>query len=62
MGWWAGAFLFGINGLTELFSFDYTAANLLICGCVSSATSYVLCTLFDDNGFKKTVNIIRDQK
>ena len=60
MGFWVGVFLFCINGMTELFSFDYTVANLLICGCVSSATSYVLCTLFDDHGFKKAVHITRE--
>ena len=60
MGFWAGVFLFSINGMTELFTFDYTVANLLICGCVSSGTSYMLNTLFDDDGLKKTVKIIRE--
>ena len=60
MGFWVGVFLFCINGMTELFTFDYTVANLLICGCVSSGASYILNTLFDDGGFKKTVKIIRE--
>ncbi len=42
MGWWVGAFLFGINGLTELFNFEYNVANLLILSCLSSGTSYAL--------------------
>ena len=28
-GFWVGAFLFGINGFTELFNFEYNIANLL---------------------------------
>ena len=52
MGFWVGVFLFLINTFTELFNFDYTVANLFICGWVSSATSYVLAMLFDDFGLK----------
>ena len=50
MGFWVGLFLFLINGFTELFSFDYNLANALICGCVSSGTSYILSVLFEDYG------------
>ena len=57
MGFWVGVFLFLINSLTELFTFDYTIANLLICSCVSSGTSYILTMLFDDDGIKiKNIN------
>ena len=52
LGFWIGAFLFGINRYTELFTFEYTAANLLICGCVSSAASYVLSMMFGDSGIQ----------
>ena len=52
MGFWVGAFLFCVNGSTELFSFDYTAANFIICACLSSGTSYILCKIFDDDGVK----------
>ena len=52
MGWWVGAFLFGINGLTELFNFEYNIANLLILGCLSSATSYALNVVVSDSGIK----------
>ena len=50
MGFWVGIFLFLINGFTELFSFDYNIVNTLICGCVSSGTSYILSVLFEDYG------------
>jgi hypothetical protein len=52
MGFWVGVFLFGVNYNTELFTFEYTIANLLICGCVSSAVSYALCSVFGDNGIQ----------
>jgi hypothetical protein len=51
-GFWVGVFLFGINGMTELFNFEYNIANLLILGCVSSATSYALNVVISDNGIK----------
>ena len=51
-GFWAGAFLFGINGLTELFNFEYNIANLFILSCVASATSYALNVIVSDNGIK----------
>ena len=52
MGFWVGVFLFGINGFTELFNFEYNIANLLILGCISSATSYALNVMIGDNGIK----------
>jgi len=52
LGFWVGVFLFGVNYNTELFTFEYTIANLLICGCVSSAVSYVFCTIFGDDGIQ----------
>jgi hypothetical protein len=51
-GFWAGAFLFGINGLTELFNFEYNIANLFILSCVASATSYALNVIVSDSGIK----------
>ncbi len=50
LGFWVGLFLFSINGWTELFTFDYHPINALICGCISSGTSYVLSMLFGDYG------------
>ena len=52
LGFWAGAFLFGINGYTELFTFEYTFANLFILGWLSSGTSYILSILFCDDGIR----------
>tara|TARA_R100000008_G_C3477355_1_gene112043 strand:+ start:208 stop:525 length:318 start_codon:yes stop_codon:yes gene_type:complete len=52
MGFWTGAFLFGINAYTELFTFEYTIANLLILGWLSSGTSYVLNMVVGDCGLK----------
>lgn len=51
-GFWVGVFLFGINNLTELFSFDYNLANALLLGCLSSGTSYIFNMLFGDHGLK----------
>ena len=52
LGFWTGAFLFGINRYTELFTFEYNLANLFLLACLSSGTSYVLCTVFGDDGVK----------
>ena len=54
MGFWVGVFLFGINRWTELFSYDYTLANALILGWLSSGTCYLLGVLINDFGFKIT--------
>ena len=56
MGFWVGALLWGINGFTELFTFEYNFANLLICGWLSSGTSYVFNMLFTDSGIQIGVN------
>ena len=54
MGFWSGVFLFGINGHTELFTFEYKVANALILGCLSSGTTYLMSALINDFGFKIT--------
>ena len=59
IGFWSGAFLFGINGFTELFNFEYSFANFFILGCISSGVSYIMAMLFDDFGFK--VNVISEE-
>ena len=51
-GFWVGVFLFGINGLTELFSFEYNLINALLLGCLSAGTSYFLSSVLDDFGLK----------
>lgn len=55
MGFWSGVFLFFINGFTELFTFDYNLINMLVCGCVSSGTSYILNMLFGDYGLNLNI-------
>ncbi len=52
MGFWVGIFLFGINSLTELFSFDYNLTNAFLLGCLSSGTSYIFNMVFGDHGIK----------
>ena len=52
LGFWVGVFLVGINRYTELFIFDNNIINYFLLGCLSSGTSYILCTLFGDNGVK----------
>ena len=52
LGYWVGLFLFGVNYNTELFTFEYNYANLLVLGCLSSGTSYVLNMVFGDEGIK----------
>ena len=50
VGFWAGAFLFCINGLTELFTFDYSIATAFVLSCIGSGVSYVLSMIFGDEG------------
>jgi len=52
MGFWTGLLLFGINEYTELFTFEYTFANALILGWLSSGTCYLLSVLVNDFGLK----------
>ena len=55
LGFWVGSFLFGINGCTELFTFDYNVANFLILSCLSSGTTYLLTMFMSDFGLKVEV-------
>ena len=55
LGFWVGAFLFGINGFTELFTFDYNIANFLILSWLSSGTTYLLTMFLSDFGFRLEV-------
>ena len=56
MGFWVGAFLFGINGFTELFTFEYNIVNMFVLGCLGSGTSYLLNEFFGDCGLKLQIN------
>ena len=55
VGFWSGSFLFGINGFTELFTFDYNLANFFILSWLSSGTSYLLDQFMCDFGFRLEV-------
>ena len=50
IGFWSGVLVFLISPWTELFTFELNIINLLLCGWLSSGTSYVFCTLFGDEG------------
>ena len=56
VGFWVGVLLFGINGWTELFTYEYNFINLLILGWLSSGTSYILNMTFGDKGIQIGVN------
>ena len=57
MGFHVGWFLFVINRWTELFSFEYTLANFLICGCVAAGTSYMLSQIIQDKGVRYATSV-----
>jgi len=44
--------LWALNSQTELFTFDNSFATALVLASVSSGTSYILITLFGDEGMK----------
>ena len=52
MGFWVGVFLSLISPHTQLFNFDFSVINIILLGCLSSGTSYILSMLFDDYGLK----------
>ena len=56
MGFWTGIFLWSINGLTELFSFDYNIINAFILGCLSAGTSYFISSIIEDDGLNIRIN------
>tara|TARA_R110000824_G_scaffold359742_2_gene547334 strand:+ start:1307 stop:1612 length:306 start_codon:yes stop_codon:yes gene_type:complete len=52
VGFWVGAFLYGISFYTELFTFELNVVNPFLLGWLSSGTSYILSQVFDDEGIK----------
>ena len=52
MGFHVGWFLMLLSPFTELFSFDVSVINFFILGWLASGTSYVLNTIFGDEGFQ----------
>ena len=56
VGFWVGAFLYGISFYTELFTFELNVVNAFLLGWLSSGTSYILSQLFGDDGIKIKVD------
>ena len=53
VGFWVGVFLWGVNGYTELFSFDKgSLVSGFLLGCLSSGTSYALSVIICDDGIQ----------
>ena len=51
-GFWSGLFLWGTNDYTTLFNYDFSVLTGLSMACLSSGTSYILSSLFDDEGLR----------
>jgi len=60
VGFWSGVLLVLLNPFTELFTFDVSILNAFLMGCLSSGTSYALCTLISDGGLQHEHRINRD--
>ena len=56
VGFWAGVFLWSINGFTELFNFDYNIINPLLLGWLSAGTSYFISSIIEDDGLNIKIN------
>lgn len=52
LGFWVGFFIWLVDSFTTLFTFDKNIVTGLLLSCLSSGTSYVLCTLFGDHGLQ----------
>ena len=51
-GFWVGLIMYVFSFYTNLFNFDKAVVTGFILACLSSGTSYVLSTLFDDEGIR----------
>ena len=56
MGFWTGVLVCLISPWTELFTFETNLVNLLLCGWLSSGTSYALCMIIGDEGINVKSN------
>jgi len=56
-GFWVGVVLWGLSFFSALISFDYSPVTGFMLGCLSSATSYALCSVFTDYG----ISLIRSK-
>jgi hypothetical protein len=52
IGFWVGVFLWGVNPMTELFTFSNSPVTGLLLGCLSSGTSYALNMIICDDGIQ----------
>jgi fructose-specific phosphotransferase system IIC component len=55
VGFWVGAFLFGVNRWTELFTFEYGLVNFFVLSWLASGTTYLLTMFLSDFGFRVEV-------
>ena len=56
MGFCTGVLVCLISPWTELFTFETNLVNLLLCGWLSSGTSYALCMIIGDEGINVKSN------
>ena len=56
IGFWVGVIVCLISPWTELFTFEINVANSLLCGWLSSGTSYALCMIIGDEGINVKPN------
>lgn len=56
IGFHVGWILWAINKWTELFTFEYSLANLFILSWLASGTSYILTMMIGDCGFQLGVS------
>lgn len=52
MGFWVGIIVFILFYYNEIKLFDNICIGGFLYGCVSSGTSYALCSIFSDEGIK----------
>ena len=51
-GFWLGGLIWFISPYTQLFNFDMSVITGFLLACLSSGTSYILCSIFGDEGIK----------
>lgn len=52
MGFWVGLFVWIISPFSTLFNFDNSVVTGFFLACLSSGTSYIMCSVFGDEGIK----------
>jgi len=58
IGFWVGVFLCLINPFCTLYNYDVSFVNCFLLGSLSSGTSYVLYSIFGDNGPKLEILVL----